>query len=52
MMGHKNSMFSLVAVCVCLIGRPWSVDSLDGGVTDVPILGPMEIKNDTSVLFF
>ncbi len=25
--------------------RPCSVDSLDGRATDVPILGPMEIKN-------
>ena len=25
--------------------RPWSVDSLDGGATDVPILGPMEFEN-------
>ncbi len=32
--------------------RPWSVDSLDGGATDVPILGPMELKNDTFVLSF
>ncbi len=32
--------------------RPWSVDSLDGGATDVPILGPMEEKNDTAVLFY
>ncbi len=24
---------------------PWSVYSSDGGASDVPILGPMEIKN-------
>ena len=29
-----------------------SVDSLDGGATDVPILGPMEIKNYIIILFF
>ena len=39
MMGHKNVQS---CCCVCLIVRPWSVDSLDGGATDVPILGPME----------
>ncbi len=32
--------------------RPCSVDSLDGGATDVPILGPMEIKNYIIILFF
>ena len=30
--------------------RPCSVDSLDGGATDVPILGPMEIKNYTHTI--
>ncbi len=32
--------------------RPCSVDFMDGGATDVPILGPMELKNCISVLFF
>ncbi len=32
--------------------RPRSVDFTDGGATDVPILGPMELKNCISVLFF
>ena len=29
---------------------PCSVDSLDGGATDVPILWPMEIKNYITIL--
>ncbi len=29
--------------------RPGSVDFMDGGATDVPILGPMEFKNCISV---
>ncbi len=31
--------------------RPCSVDSLDCGATDVPILEPMEIKNYIIILF-
>ncbi len=32
--------------------RPCSIDFVDGGATHVPILGPMELKNCISVLFF
>ena len=32
-LSHKNTSYNL---------RPWTVDSKDGGATDVPILGPME----------
>ncbi len=32
-----------------MILRPCSVDFMDGGATDVPILGPMELKNCISV---
>ncbi len=31
--------------------RPCSVDFMDGGATDVPILGPMELKNCISVFY-
>ena len=35
----------------CIISLLRSVDSLDGGATDVPILGTMEITNYIIVLF-
>ena len=46
---RRPSGFAALRMCGTV--RPCSIDFTDGGATDVPILGPMELKDCISVLY-